>query len=446
MKYLVITLILLTFFLPLKAQQAGEKMVFTLDECLKIAMSGNYDIQLRQAQSNTAAAQLTKAFGEYLPSLSYQLGYQRYLNPEMGTTANIGGQIITVGKQPPNNYNMSVSAQLNLFDGFMREYQYSQSKENYNSITTFTKFTLKKIEYDVIVNYIEVIKNQQIIKIRQENLALARAQLEKTKAQYEAGVLSITNVYAEEADVGNQELELIRSENDLNVAKANMLSTMGMNPDINAEFLDSGFPQDINPKEVEAFRKKAGSILAAIDAAINNRLDLRSQKHTLESYRSAVDVAQSGYFPRLSAYGGWNWSNYYIEDFQRNGKFFVGFGLSFQLFDNFSTNLAIQNAELQFKENELRLKSSEQSLRNAVQVAFLSLESTEKQLEVTEKTLKYSSQVYDSMRESYNIGNASITDLLTSTNQYINARINRITSVYYYIKAQKNLMYTIGNL
>ena len=58
---------------------SAQMRVMTLDECLKLAVGENLDVKNAVALAQDAAALTRTAFGQYLPSASVNLGYNRTL-------------------------------------------------------------------------------------------------------------------------------------------------------------------------------------------------------------------------------------------------------------------------------------------------------------------------------------------------------------------------------
>lgn len=428
------------------SQFAGVQRIYSLADCIMQAKMNNSDIIIARAQAEASSSYVTRAFGNYLPTISFNMGYSRMLNPDGGRTVNVGGQIITIGKQEPNSYSIGAFASMDIFDGFGREAYYNQSKLNYESTVSYAKYVQSYIELKTINEFIDVIRYQQILKVRQENVTLAKAQLERNQALYNAGIIPLSNVLALEAELSNYELELIRAETDLNVAKATLLATMGLQPDLSTQFIDNTIPEIISDNEIISFRKRIGSTGAAIKTAFDNRNDYQRALVEIEKANAGILLAQSGYYPRLSAQGGWSWSNNFFQDFEQYGRYFIGLNLSIPIFENFNANLNIQNAKLRSTQAEMELKRLEQDIRKDVQIAYYNLESSEKQIEASKRYLKSSEENYNALKERYNVGAATMTEVLQAANQYINARINSINSAYTYIKSQKNILFILGIL
>ena len=129
--------------------------------------------------------------------------------------------------------------------------------------------------------------------------------LNVSRAQYDAGTIAITNVYAQEVDLGNREYDLISSENDVNVAKTVLLNTMGLSSDIQAEFAELSLPSKIEFDETQKFRAELGSQSSAINTAFEKQHDYAATKSNIDAAELNVTYSESGYYPSISATGGY---------------------------------------------------------------------------------------------------------------------------------------------
>ncbi len=446
MKNSILILILLMVTVVTGYSQIGSKKVYTLQECIDIAATKNPDVVLSEAQVRTSGADITQAFGAYLPQVDFNLGYQRILNPEGQRSVNVGGVIIQTPGTNPNSYFMSASAGMSIFDGFSREANYSRAQSQLISNQLNLDQTLVNVKFNVISQYIEIIRNSQLVKTRIENFNQGKKELERIQAQYEAGFIPINVVYSQEAELGNREMEIIEAENRLNLSKTALLTTMGLSPDQEADFIETDISSNIEASDVENFRRKTGTIQLAMKNAIQNRSDYKSGTTSLEAAKNQITVATAGYMPNITAQGGWRWNHSEFSSFSDYGRAFAGLNLSLPVFDNFRTNLQIQNAKLQVNQAEIQLQRLDLQIKQAVQNAILKLEAAEKQLEVSDRALKASSKNFEAISERFRQGAANITDFTLANSQLITSRINRITAVYNYISAQKEVEFATGIL
>ena len=440
----ILSLVLLTSYSF--SQVKSDQKVFTLGQCIEIAIKNNYEIQIANSQVVATNADITNAFGKFLPSIDFNAGYTRQLNAKGANNVQVGGQIIPIAAQNPNSYNMGAYASYLLFNGFSRSANYSRAQETYNASYANSIYTTQKVKLDVNRQFIDVVKKSQILKTRQENIALGKKELERIQAQYDAGVIPIAMVYAQEAELGNKEYELTISENDLNVSKVKLLNTIGLNTDYNAEFLESSIKTELSDEDVKNFRAEIGSVNSSISQAFQSRQDYVSIKSEISASESNLTISKGGYYPTLAASGGWSWANTALDQFRELGRSYVGLNLSIPIFDNFNTSYRIETSYMQLKQKEIEKYQLEQSIRTAVQTCYMNLDAAEKQLDITKRALRSAEQNFESFKERFRVGSSNITDYLTANNQLITAQINRINSIYNYLQAQKEVLFAVGKL
>ena len=428
------------------SQEDGVVTVFSLDQCLQIADKQNFTNLLQEARVEVANANLLAAFGSYLPSVNVNTGYNRRLNVDGGQAINVGGQVLRGFAPPANSYSMSAIANYTIFDGFNRESNYSNSKLNVDVTKTSLEQTRLQTGITIRRQFLTVLRNKQVVEIRKENLILGDAQLEQLKASVQIGTAQKGVVFTQEAEIGNRELDLVTAENNYNISKAQLLSTMGLDPNLQAEFIDSKIKNEMPKSDIEQFRSTIGSKDKALQTSLRNRLDIKVADLNSEVSKIDLTSSKSGYLPTVSASGGWSWSNSELNSFGLLGRSFVGINLNIPIFDQFQTNVRVQNAKLTIKQRDIEKEQTVQTVRTEVQTTMLNLDAAEKQIEISDKTLLSSDMNYKIVSERFTIGLANIIDMLTANNQLVTSKINNTNSVYNYIDAQFQVLNALGIL
>lgn len=454
-------LFILILFLNLGFSQVSDNKTLSIVDCIDIAKRQNFDVKLTKSDINAAGANLTNAFGNYLPNIRMNSGFSRSSFQTQRTIPVIDPVTNQVAIDPATGfpqtrlawefvdaqtYNLGVNANYTIFDGFDRESNYSQATKRLESTILNTEQTTNDVILDVYRGYIDVINKYQIVKLRKQNLQEGKQVLERINAQFEAGATQKGDVYAQEAELGNREIALVQAENDLAIAKANLLGVMGLDPNEEIEFEEAALPNNITDDEMLNFRKNVGSLDAIIEEAKQNRADYEAVNLQMEIAEEGITRAKSNYFPTVSANAGWNWANQEITDFDRNGRLNFGVSLSMPIFQNFSINNSVQQNKLQYDQNRTQFLKFEQSMKTQLKTIYLNLQAAEKQMEITNKTVRSSELNYESTKERFELGVANIVELTAANTQYISTQINRINSVYNYVLAQKELLYGIGKL
>ncbi len=448
MKIKILIFLTILVFNSLISQDAIEKKVLSLEDCINIALEKNFDIKLSSSQKRLADADAKVAGGAYLPSANMSLSYNRHLNAQNGgpISYNIGGQVITSPgtKAVPNSYSLNAYTNYTIFDGLNRENNYERSHKNQEYSDKNLQNTIEKTKLEIFKQYVNITKNAQLVKIRKENLIQGQADLSRLKAQFDAGAIPINNIYAQEAELGNREFDLVRSENDFNNAKASLLSLMGIKPDLDYDFNLNSITEDLTENEIKDFKKNIGSFNSALDRATQTRYDIQSANTNVEMAKLSVNMSQAGYLPSLSASGGWNWNNTELSAFDI-GRSYFGLSMSIPLFDQYRTSYQVESSNFQLQQATISRNQLEQTIRTSLRSGFLNLDAVIKQLEITKKSIVSAEKNYESAKERFKVGTSNITDFTLANTNFITSKINRISAVYNFLQVKRELEFNIGN-
>jgi len=441
--YLVLLLALVTAPGALVAQVSGSIPQLTLEQCLEIALSKNLDLRQANATAQATAAGLTAAFGAYLPGANLSMAYNRQLTNLQPQFSFLNG-IPILGEPLPNTYTMFASANWTIFNGFNREASYDRAKANVDAADLDLKAQRLQTALDVHRRFVDVLRAMQVVRTRQENFDLGIVSLKRVEAQYEAGRVPLTSLYSQQAEVANQEFEVVRSMNEADQAKARLLAVMGMDPNTAVDVLESSLPSDITTTDTQDFRAALGSEDDCIARAMAVRPDVLATDVRIRGAEASVTGARSGYLPTVTATGGYAWRNTEVANFDRQGQMSVGFDIRVPLFDQFQTNANIENARLGVIQRQIERQRLDQSIRQSVQSSLLALTAAERQIDISQRGIAAADLSYKAAYERFTVGAATLVDVQIANNQLITARINRITAIYAYLDAKFQAQFASG--
>lgn len=429
--------------IPLLTQTRGVVQRYTLKDCIAIALERNFDIRDVNARSLAAAAGLTSAFGTFLPSADINAGYNRQLTNLRRQFSYVNGVPI-LGDPIPNNYTLSGTLNWTIFNGFLRESNYDIAQRNVDASEQDIRYQRLNVSYTITRQFFEVLRAAQVLKARQENLALSRSTFDRIKALYENGRAPITQLLSQETEVANQETSVLSAEIDHDKAKVTLLTTMAVNPNQAVE-IDAGSVQsEVEVADVESFRMSIGSEETSVERAMEQRPDVAASKVRANAAQAGVAAASAAYYPTFSAVGGYSWNYIEISNFDTQGRWFMGLNFRMPVFDQFRTNKSIEDAKLIKTQRDLDVERLKQQIQQSVHNAYLTLASAEKSLSITERALKSATTSMDAMQERFNVGGATLLDVQTANNQLITARINRVAAVYSYLDARTLVEFATG--
>jgi outer membrane protein len=447
MKKLALILVLGIMFASLGlAQESVKSNSLTLEKAIAVALEQN--VTVRQAMNNSNAAQsgVLAAYGSYLPSLSASGGWTRQQTDRTASTQLIGGQpfLLPASTSTTNNFNTGISIGYTIFNGFSREANFNRATSNATATDEMTTRTTQQIVFQVQSAYLTVLRNEQLVKVSEENLKRDQRQLERITESNRVGALSIGDVYRQQSQVAQDEVLLITAQNTYDKSKADLIALIGGDLGEEYQVADPTIPVELSSTDFDAMDVKVKTFDEMRKQALVTRPDYASAKESYSAAQSGVTAASSPYFPSISASAGYNLSNSELSTLTDNRGLSWGINIRWTLFDGFQTNQSIQLAVAQRRNAELSLLQTERNISVDVKKALLDLDAAKKSYEASLKGLLSATQDGKVAEEKYNLGSGTLVDLLTANAGLVNAQANKVNATYNYIIASRNLDYVIG--
>jgi outer membrane protein len=453
---------------------AGDEITF--DEALRIGLERN--TALRQA-TNVAEARgfdVGRNRAQFLPDLSASIRpTQRYGLAFDQTTGQLD-------QETTESLDASVSANLNVFNGFRDQASLNQSILEREA----SEYALGRAQQDVLFNvanqFLQVLLNKQLVLIQEENLEADRAQLAQIEQLVEAGVRARADVLQQQALVAQRELTLLQAESDLELAQTRLVQILQLDPFGNYTFVAPSL-------EAVPLQPGAYDLEALLTAALDRRDDLRAQQIQIEAAESGVRVAKSGYYPTVNLFAGYG-SSYsslstravgppaqipvttsggetilvggepltfpgdvdrentpFSEQFftdNRGGS--VGLAINIPIFDRFVTRAQVQQAELAAANERIRLDDLRQDVALQVRQGYLDYQNAAKRLDVTARQVAAASAALDAEQERYDLGVSTLTELTQARALLIEAQSARAQAVAQFVFQSKLIDYATGTL
>ncbi|MER3522674.1 MAG: hypothetical protein C4326_01050 [Ignavibacteria bacterium] len=420
---------------------SSQSKTLTLEQARQIALERN--VSVAQAQNNVEAAQagVLSATGSYLPTLSATGGWSR--NQTEGPVF-LGGVQISNTKTVTNYFNTNLNLNYTIFNGFAREGNYTRASANAIATEQSAARTRQSIIFQVERAYVNVLRNEQLVKVSEENLKRDQRQLERIAESNRVGALSRADVYRQQSQVAADELSVINAQNNYNKAKADLLALIGL--DVNDDYViaDPTIATEIAQSDLDNAAAQYNDFRTLAQRALEKRPDYVGAMESVRSAEGGVSAARSGYFPSVSAFAGYGFSNRDLSRLTENKSVSWGLNLRWTLFDGFSTNENLQAAYVQKKNAELSLQQTERNINVEVKKALLDLEAARKAYEVSQKGLLSAIEDRKIAEERYNLGAGTLLDLLIANAGLVSAQANKVNAVYDFIIAKRNVEYAIG--
>lgn len=418
-KKVILPVFLVVFFWFFSASaQEIQKRVLTIDDCVNIALKNSFPARSAQENYQSARWGLLGGWSNFLPSLGVSSGWARNSKEVLRLRL---GQLVS--SQDQYNFNLGLSQ--TIFNGGANFASYNLKKYGKRSAWDDLKLAEKSVALNVKQGCYDLLKAQMLYDVQKDAVGVSLEQLKMAKARYDLGAASLSDYLKAKVQLGNDSLTLITNENNVKLAEATLNSLLG---------LDVNTPLEINARleyskldiDVDQETRKALEVHPQIDKA---RMGL-NQSH------SSLTLARSANYPSISFFGDYSWSDIAFPKSSSEWKQFaswdIGIRLSLSIFEGFLTTSQVRSAKAQVRLNKDNLEQNKRDLALAIKQADLLVKEAERKIQLTDDALTSAEEDLKLTQEKYNLGAASILDLLDANFSYKTAKNNQVQALYDY--------------
>lgn len=429
---------------------AQEDSVLTYEQAVSIALRENIQIKQQQNLLEVNEAESLQGYANFLPSADIRVNAQRSYGRQFDvTTSDFTSQQATFGSG-------GFGASYTIFNGFGRYNQLRQAQNATKAQIQQIAQTKQDVIFDVSQQYLQVLLNQELLRIAKANLEQQDELLESVKAFVEAGIQNLADQYNQEAIAKSAALDAVEAENQLTISKVQLIRTLQIDPFKEWQFAEPGIDQmnmlveEINLEE-------------AYNQAIQNRSDLKQLRHQIEANKRAVQVARSAYSPSLNLSYGY-YSRYSSLDLinrnlpnERTRSFkdqvlevnpvsVLSLSLYIPIFDNLQTNTVVQRNKQTLNNAELDLEDLKRSVFEQLQTAIAEYRAAQQRVIAAEAQLKSAGKAVEVEKERLRLGVGDILDLNLVNTAFVEAQAQKVQADYTLVFQKTAMDYYTGQL
>lgn len=439
-------LIAFVFFYAAAAQaQQGDTFKLTYREAVKIALENN--LTLNQQKNNLIVRQVQKnqSIAGFLPQLSIQ-GSAAHTDGQQPNPD--GGELMDLSV---DNVNASIQAGITLFNGFNRINSLRQYSNQFRAQASFVKRTEQDVVYNVTTQYLQVLLDQELLRIAQEAHRVQDVILSQLSEQVRLGARAEADLYAQDAQVRNLEVTALQAKVTLENDKALLSQTLQLDPSVPVTL---EFPQ----LESTSIDTRSLSLDSLYSVALANREDLKQAEFQAKANLSSYKAAVNGYYPTVSLFASYG-SQYIstLKDEPLYGTFGNQFGTVFPsvsygvrvtipIFDQLATRtnrvfnrITYENSVLQQENLRKSVKIDVKQTYSNYMTALESYRASQVQYQAGELALR-------TQRESFILGVASQVELAQANQTYVQAAASRAQAEVTLLFQEMLMQYALGTL
>ena len=465
---------------------APAARVLTLEEAIAAARRNNPSYLQTINDRRVADAHVRNARYSLLPSVTSSFGAEY----NQGGEQYFGGALISSSSNAvSSSYSLGVNYAVNGASLMAPRV----ARANREAVDADIEGSTEQLRAVVTQQYLTVLQAQARAAVQDTLVATAQAQLDLANARVAAGAATVLDVRRAEVGLGQAQVQALQARNNVDLERLRLFQQMGLEapPQV---LLVTEFPVREPTFSLDSLVELARARHPALDA-------MRQREHASDI---SVKQARSAYTPTLSLSTGWGGRSYqYTDDeflvearraqlagaqsqcfvtdslrtavgmptldcngtrFQftpemadqiraSNNSFPFGFDrspfglsarLSLPIFDNWSRELRVQQAQVQREDARYQVRARELQATSDVTQWYLTLVTAARTVALQEQTARQAREELAFAEERYRVGAATFLDVITSRATYEQAQIDRINSVYDYHKAFAALENAVG--
>ncbi len=406
--------------------------VLTLDKCIEIGLKNNYSVIAAKNSYSVSGTQVYSAWSTILPSLS------------ITTSTNQNWPVVTrqdlAGRLTSNKIDYSGRISLSQSYGGLGLATYASIKQATHEKGSFY-YALAGAKSNIVLsikqNFYGVLKAKMLMDVATEAVKRGEEGLRVAQSRYDLGSASMSDVLKAKVQFGNDKLDLVTQTNAYKIAMSNLAYAMGVNVnqeyEVNENLPEVGFELNFDK---------------ALNEALNSNPEYRKAQFDLYTARDKQLISYSYFIPSLSFSVSHTSSAGYLKDFTGfhgyNANRSIGASLDFNIFNNLGDYVRLKSARKAVSTQSENLANSKNLVALNVRQAFLDIELAQESKKLATESVASAQEDLDLVREKYNLGAATILDVLTSEVSLKQAQINQVQALFDYNMAIARLEQALG--
>jgi len=378
---------------------AQEAPRLTLQEALALGRAGNPSFLKVRSQTRQAQEAVSLSDAALLPTLSVTSDLAR-LGPNLAGDpwSNAAAKSL-----PDNQWTTTFSARWNVFDGFLTTSTRSSRKGLLEASQARERGSASSLSAQIASAYLEAVRQQSLLKVRQDALAFTRERMAVVLARLQIGSASLLDLQQVQLDANADSSAWMRQNLSVQQSRRQLNWLLGRDPATPMRVEDSVALEVVPPLEELQSTARAQSE------------PLKESRARLASSRDEVRAVFSEYLPAVSLYANYVFLNQLRDSHPPANAYWQGFQYGAQvtlpLFEGGKTGAKSRSAQEALRQSELSLSEAELQLARDLQQSRASAELALSVLDLEKNNALLAESTLALAMERHRIGQLSGIDL-----------------------------------
>lgn len=419
-KILVMAFVAVTLNTNIQAQQVRS---ISLQEAISLGLQNSKALKISEGKIKEAEANVDEAKNRQLPDFKISGSYLRMTGAKVDIKATQSQPSSSAnpssGGMPSPNQAVYGMANISwpVFAGGRIKYGIESSKYLLEAARLTESNDKDAMVYNITQAYTNLFKASKMIEVIKENLSASQQRDSQYISLENNGIIPRNDRLKSQLQTSQIELQLLEAESNYNVATTNMDLILGLPEDVRLNINEAFIANNAEMKEFLFYE----------NAALQKRNDMQAAEYKQKAATLAVKAAKAEALPTLALTGG-----YIAADIPKvltiTNAINAGVGVQYNLANLWKKNSNLKKAEAQ----QLQLSASKDMLNDNIRLEvnrdYENALLTQRKMRVHENALAQAQENYRIVKNKYDNGLATITDVLDANAALFGTQINMVNA------------------
>lgn len=419
---------------------AGAAHAETLADAIALAYQTNPTLQEQRANQRAIDETYVQARAGLRPSLSIDASATHQevkLGSDQTTIQFDPPALVSINKRNTSSANATLSVSQPVYTGGRVTSQISASQAD----VLQGREQLRQVEEGVLLNvvqaYVDVRRDQERLRINQENVDVLKKQLDEANARFNVGEITRTDVAQAQARLAAAQAGLASAQASLAISRANYAAIVGQNPGELAPepSLDSLLPASVD----DAFTRAQANNPKMLASGYAERASRARVASARAQRRPTVALRAS-----LGASGNSAGANSPFNDYDRSLSGSVV--ATMPIFTGGLTSSEVRQASARDDAARIGIEGSRRTVLQDVAQAWNQLLGARANLEANQEQVNASQIAFEGTQQEMQVGLRTTLDVLNAEQELRNAELALVTARHDEYVAAASVLAAMGDL
>jgi outer membrane protein TolC len=331
------------------AAALAEPIRLDLDKALIVALANNESYLIAKREMEKADGQVMEAVAGALPQITGGLTYLHNWRVPVGVF-QMNGETVTFKFGTDDSYTADLTLTQPIYMGG-RTFTALKIARTYKKMSReIVQSSRQNLKVSVFHGFYGALLAREIHRVNQDSDRFARENLDVVENMYNQGMAAEYDLLRARVAVANLEPEIIRSENEMDVAESSLKSILGLDLDTDIELeVDMDSSQFIVPPVDE------GSALSELK---ENRSEILIGAFETRLRKQLISLSKAGYRPTLQFSSSLQYQAQFNDGSVFDKKWDRSLNsmlvLSVPIFDSWKTPSKVKQARVEYVQSQLK--------------------------------------------------------------------------------------------